>query len=329
MDNDKNLKTNASDEIDLLELFGKMWRGIKNGISWCGNLAKDFFLLLIRKSLWIAGFGIVGVIVGIIFFSTSPRYYSSEMTAISNALDNNYIISSINLLNDLFRDKNYEIASNYLEIPIREAEKIRSIAAYYGIDVNKDGVVDYVDYNGTYNPKDTSVKRSSSFFFIKLEVYSENIFVPARDGLKKYIYKNNYILENNRIRIAQSENMISSINQEIQKLDSLQKIEYFEVPRTQKASTSQMVILNEKEIKLYHEQILGLEREKLKIQRDIAINKDPITVVQDFTPLSRAENPASKYIIKWGLLFAFLGFVTSLLWQFRKSIIKLIVEKHN
>ncbi|MGD9978674.1 MAG: hypothetical protein AB7S54_12165, partial [Bacteroidales bacterium] len=265
MDNDKNLKTSASDEIDLLELFSKMWRGIKNGISWCANLVKYLFLLLVRKSLWIIGFGIVGFIIGIVFFFTSPRYYSSEMTAISNALNNNYIISSINLLNDLFKDKNYEVASNYLGMSIQDAGKIRSIAAYYGIDVNKDGIVDYVDYDGTYKPKDTSVNRSSSFFFIKLEVYSENIFGAARDGLKKYIYKNNYILENNRIRIAQGENMISSITQEIQKLDSLQKIEYFEVPRTQKASTSQMVILNEKEIKLYHEQILGLEREKLKI----------------------------------------------------------------
>lgn len=322
-----NRPQNSSDEIDLIELFNRIGNSIKKGTIWIFDRIMDFILLLIRKSLWILSFSIIGAFVGYSFFKATPRYYSSEMVAVSNALDNNYIVSSINLLDDLFKGGNYSIAASYLEMPVENSQQIKSIGAYYGIDVNKDGITDYVDYKKEFNPRDTSVRRIKDFFYVKLEVFSETVFGQARDGLKKYINKNNYVIENNNVRILQSEESIKSLNAEIKKIDSLQKIVYFEIPKAQKQSNSQMVVLNEKEMKLYHEQILELERKKQELEKDIAINKDPITVVQDFTPLSKAENPVTKYLIKWVSLFALLGFIVSLLWQFKKSIFKIIKEQ--
>lgn len=327
MSNDQITKPQASDEIDLIELFNKIGNSIKKGIMWIINRLQDFFLLLIRKSLWIISFSIFGAIVGYVFFMATPRYYSSEMVAISNALNNTYVVSSINLLDDLFKGGNQSIAANYLDINKDEALQIKSIGAYYGIDVNKDGLADYVDYKEEFNPRDTSIRRLSNFFYIKLEVYSESIFGKARDGLRKYINKNNFVIENNQVRIAQSEELIKSIDLEIKKLDSLQKIQYFEIPKSQKASNTQMVVLNEKEMKLYHDQILALRKQKLLLEKDITINKEPITVVQDFTPLSKAENPVTKYLINWVALFSLLGFIVSLVWQFKKAIIGLIKDQ--
>lgn len=327
MSNDQINRPQASDEIDLIELFNKIGNSIKKGVMWIINRLQDFILLLIRKSLWIISFSIIGAFVGYSFFKATPRYYSSQMVAVSNALDNNYIVSSINLLDDLFKGGNHDIAANYLEIPIENAKQIKSIGAYYGIDVNKDKLTDYVDYTETYNPKDTSIRRITDFFYVKMEVFSETVFAQARDGIKKYINKNNFVIDNNQVRIAQSEELIKSIDQEIKKLDSLQRIQYFEIPKSQKANNTQMVVLNEKEMKLYHEQILTLQRQKLELEKDITIKKDPITVVQDFTPLSKAENPITKYLINWVALFSLLGFIVSLLWQFKKAIIQLIKDK--
>lgn len=322
-----NKPQSASDEIDLIELFNRIGSSLKKGIIWILNRLKDFIFLLIRKSLWLLTFSIAGAFVGYYSFKSTPRYYSSEMVAVSNALDNNYIVSSINLLDDLFKGGNYTIAANYLEIPVENATQIKSIGAYYGVDVNKDKIPDYVDYMGTFNPKDTSIRRITDFFYVKMEVFSESVFAQARDGIKKYINKNNFVIENNLVRIAQSETLIHSIAQEIKKLDSLQKIQYFEIPKSQKANNSQMVVLNEKEMKLFHEQILSLQKQKLELEKDITIKKDPITVVQDFTPLSKAENPITKYLIYWITLFAILGFITSLIWQFKKDIFRLIKQK--
>lgn len=322
-----NKPQQTSDEIDLIELFNRIGNSIKKGVIWVFCRIQDLILLMVRKSLWILTFAVVGAFVGYSFFKTTPRYYSSEMTAVSNALDNNYIVSSISLLDDLFKGGNYYIAANYLEIPVENAKQIKSIGAYYGIDVNKDKITDYVDYLGTFNPRDTSIRRITDFFYVKMEVYSESVFSQARDGIKKYINKNRFVIENNQVRIAQSEALIKSLDQEIKKLDSLQKIQYFEIPKSQKANNTQMVVLNEKEMKLYHEQILSLQKQKLELEKDITIKKDPITVVQDFTPLSKAENPVTKYLIRWIIIFSLLGFVTSILWQFKGRIFKLIKEK--
>ncbi|HON03208.1 MAG TPA: hypothetical protein PLM04_08815, partial [Paludibacteraceae bacterium] len=57
------------------------------------------------------------------------------------------------------------------------------------------------------------------------------------------------------------------------------------------------------------------------------INSEPITVVQDFTPLSKAENPYTKYAISLGLLFAVLGFVISIFWQYKRDIYDLIFNR--
>jgi len=326
MNNEQITRQQATDEIDLIELFNRMGGGIKRGVLWTYRLILNFLMLIVRKSLWIVAFTIIGLIVAYVLYQVSRRFYSSEMTAISNSINNTYVVGSINLLNDVFKQKNYPIAANYLNIDINRVQEIKSIEAFYTIDINKDGLPDYTDYKWKYNPRDTT-KRLDSYFVIRLEVYDESIFAQVRDGIKNYIYKNKFILDNNNERIRQNKILIETIENEIRKLDSLQKVEYFELPQMQRATSNQMVVLNEKDRKLYHDQKLALEREKLRLEKDININSEPITVVQDFTPLSKAENPYTKYAISLGLLFAVLGFVISIFWQYKRDIYDLIFNR--
>lgn len=309
-----------TDEIDLLELFNRMGRTILRFFNWVIFLIKSFFLLLIRKSIWIISFTIIGVLFGYLFYSNTPRFYSSQMVARSNSMNNYIIINSINLLNDLFYNKNYSALGTYLGTSLEQAKKIKSIDAYYGIDINKDGVADFVDYDDTYNPKDTTQKRLSDIFYLKIMVYDESVFSSVRDGIKRYISTNPYVEENNTVRKQQAERMIEEIEDEINKLDSFQKIQYFEVPKMQKTGSSQTILFNEKESKLYHNDIIGLYAKKQKLEKELLINPDPITVIQDFTQLSKAENSMVKIVTLWVIFFAILGFVSSLFWEYRLKI---------
>lgn len=328
MNNELTPKQQVTDEIDLLELFNRMGRSIKKGFAWAYQQILNFLMLLLRKSLWIIGFAIIGLVVAYILYQNTRRYYSSEMTAISNSVNNTYVVGSINLLNDLFKHRNYSIAANYLNIDIAKAEQIKSVEAFYTIDINKDRIPDYVDYKRTYNPKDTMVKRLDNYFVTRIEVFDEAVFAEVREGIKNYIYKNKFIVDNNNERIRQNKILIETIEGEIRRLDSLQKVEYFELPQMQRAATNQMVVLNEKDRKLYHEQKLALEREKLRLERDNIINSEPITIVQDFTPLSKAANPYSRYAYKLGILFAIFGLIASLFWQYKHIILDAIKNKH-
>jgi len=256
MDNQTQMQKH-SDEIDLLELFNRMGKAIKNFIKWLISIIESFFLLLIRKSIWVISFSIIGGFVGYSFYNNTPRFYSSEMVARSNSMNNSVIVNSINLLNDLFENRNFTALANYLGTTSKEAEKIKSIDAYYGIDLNKDKIADFIDYNNLYNPKDTTQKRLPDVSYLKISVFDETIFPNVRDGIKKYISTNPYILQNNNVRKEQTISMIEEYQSEIKKLDSLQKVQYFEVPKMQKAGNSQMVILNEKESKLYQLRKIG------------------------------------------------------------------------
>ena len=329
MDNQTPNNTRPSDEIDLLELFNRMGKSIKNFFMWILELLKSFLFLLISKSVWILSFSIIGGYVGYIFFQNTPRFYSSEMVAKSNSMNNSIIVNSINLLNDLFENRNYNALSSYLGTTPEQAKEIRSIEAFYGIDINKDKIADFVDYNKTYNPKDTTQKRLSDVFYLRINVYDETIFSSVRDGIKKYISTNPFILENNNVRKQQTRSLIEEYKIEIQKIDSLQKVQYFEIPKMQKAGNNQMIFLNEKEAKLYHGDIIYLYKQQLALEKELTLNPDPITVVQDFTQLSKAENPLMKFLKVWILIFAVLGFFTSLMWQYHLKIWLLIKEKQH
>ncbi|MHC1704364.1 MAG: hypothetical protein AB9846_10690 [Tenuifilaceae bacterium] len=314
-----------SDEIDLIELFNRMGKAIRKAINWILEILQSFFFLLLRKSMWIVAFSILGAIVGYSFYKTTPRFYSSEMVARSNSMNNNIIINSINLLNDLFENANYNALSNYLSITPEQAKSIKSIKALYGVDLNKDGIADFIDEK--VNLKDTSLRRLPDIFYLRINVYDETVFPFVRDGAIKYISSNKFIQQNNELRKSQSLAQIATLKDEIKKLDSLQKYQYFIIPKNQKSSNNQMIVLNEKESKLYHGEIIGLKNQILGLERDLTINPDPITVIQDFTQLSKAENPLMKFLKVWVLLFAVLGFFTSILWQFRSKIWSLIHDK--
>ena len=309
-----------SDEIDLIELFNRMGKTIKKFFNWIIFIIKSFFLLLISKSIWIISFIIIGVLLGYLYYSNTPRFYSSQMVARSNSMNNAIIVNSINLLNDLFINKNYSALGNYLGTSAEEAKKIKSIDAYYGIDINRDGVTDFIDYDNKYDPKDTTQKRLSDIFYLKIKVYDESVFTNVRDGIKRYISTNPYVEDNNTVRKQQAKRMIKEFEDEIHKLDSFQKIQYFEVPKMQKTGSSQTILFNEKESKLYHNEIIELYHRKQKLEKELEINPDPITVIQDFTQLSNAENSLLKVVMLWVIFFAILGLLSSLLWEYRSRI---------
>lgn len=312
--------TRPSDEIDLIELMNKMGQALKRFFIWLYELIISLIRYILSKTFWILSFSIIGGLVGYYLYNNTPRFYSSEMIAKSNSMNNSIIVNSINLLDELFVSQNYKALGVYLGMPIQEAEKIKSIAAFYAIDVNRDKLTDYVDYDKTYNPRDTTQKKLPDIFYLRISVFDETVFSSARDGIKQYLNTNPFVLENNSVRKAQTISLINEYKSQISKLDSLQKVQYFEVPKSQKAGNGQMIILNEKEAKLYHTEIFNLYKKQLELEKDLALNPDPITIVQDFTPLSKADNPLIKFLKIWVLLFAVLGFLFAIGWQLRMKI---------
>jgi hypothetical protein len=324
--NESNMQQNAgkpNDEIDIFEFCFRLWGAFKKFLIGIKDLIVSIIIFLIRKTLWIVSFALFGVILGFMLYSVSKPYYSSLLEGNTGRIDNTVMIDHINKLNQASRKPS--LLANYLGINTEQAEKIRSIKAYYGIDINKDYKPDYVDYGEKYNPKDTMQLRVPSYIYIKVSVYDEDMLSTLRKGLFYYINNNAYIQELFKIDKQQREELLVDIEKEISKIDSLQRIRFRKETTVEKGQMS-ISLNNEQRIQLFYEDILKLRYEKQSIERSLEISDEPIVIIHDFTPLQHEERPILKFILVLGGSMAVLGVFCSLLWQYRKRIWDLIKE---
>lgn len=328
---------NINSEIDVLDLMSKFGRWIKKLLIACYNLVVHIFVLFItfilylaKKWLWVGTSIVLGIAVGFLFYSTAKPYYTSEMIAYSNSISNRHIVNAIKLLNNPISvdEENYDVAAAYLGLPVESIEQIKSIKAGYGIVSDRDGFVDWVDYDDEFDPEDTTAYRLEGYFYTQVEVYDESLMDKVETGILNYLYRNKYLSDMNKNRIKQYEQRIGFIDREIEKLDSLQHIMYFETPKIKSTiPTDKLVFMNEIDQKLYHHEILSLKQSKLDIQREMEVRGDAITIIQPFTPTASRANTLLSYVIKWTILLFLLGLLTSVFWDYRKEVWGILFNK--
>ncbi|UCG28699.1 MAG: hypothetical protein JSV24_04900, partial [Bacteroidales bacterium] len=267
---------------------------------------------------------IIGGAFGFIRFKTTKRFYSSDMIAQINATNAGEMMSHINDLHNLCREGNYNVLSEYLKLDSNIAVKIKDINAFWIIDQNKDGIGDYVDYQNDFDLNDTSHTRISNRFNLQVEVYDNTGFMDVTEGLYNYVAANPYLTNLNENRKRRIKELIVQVDEELLKLDSLQQYEYFKNEPEREKTDGQMLIWNEKELKLLHPDLIQLFRLKQQYEKELEIFPDVITVIKDFTPLAQVENPKSSYIIRWAIVFVIIGIVAKFIFDQRKNINKII-----
>ena len=314
----------SGDEVDIFELASRMWKAFMNFLSNIKNLFLFMLILLIRKLLWIASFAVVGIAAGVIYgLSVQPFRVSSLLEGSSGGVDNTVVIDRINNL-DLMVDRPEELAK-YLNLEIEEAYKVHYIKAFYGIDINSDGHPDYIDENLIYDPADTTQLRLPSLFYVRVALYDEAVLPKLRESLLQYINGDAYIQTLFAIDRRQKAEMIDILTKEIAKLDTIHL--FVQNQRTKLELGDKVFIVgNEPEIKLFYTDVLNLYSQKQSLQKNLEISDRPVIVVQDFSPSLFEDGASSYYTFCLALAMAFIGFVCSLLWQYRKTLWKLITE---
>ncbi len=313
-----------NDEIDLIEVFQKMGQGIKNLFNHFFNFLYKFLLFLIRRAFIIGIVLILLLAFGVFKYKTSPSFYSSTLEAYSNAMSSIDMINYVNNINELFIEKDFEALESKLGINSTELEKIKKVKAYKVIDLNKDGVTDLVDFNEKYATSDTTI--SETRFVIKVEVFDQGVFPVIQKSILEYIESNNYIKELNTIRKRQLQELITKLNDEISLLDSLKKYEYFKKQDQLTPQAGQLLVMNEKETQLYHEQIISLYRQKQSLEERLEIRMEPITIIQDFSALSVTENKLITYLKTYGIWGIVLGLLIAVFIENRKVIKKVFQD---
>jgi len=319
-----NAVNRQNNEIDLLDLFQKTGKAIGNLFLYI--LKGILFLIVfgIRKIHFLVLFAVIGGVTGFVLYKSTKRYYSSYMIAQANGINSADMVNYINDLHDLCTKRNTEALAFDLQLPDSTARRIKDIQAFFIIDANGDNIGDYVDFDNSYDVRDTSYHRLEDRLHLSVEVYENYVFQKVKNGLFRYMRKNPYIINLNEIRKKELQELIAQVDYEIVKLDSLQNTDYFKEVDKLPVKQSQMLFLSEKEPTMYYRDKLNLMNRKLEYKKELELATDAFTVIKDFTSLAMEENPRGGYLVKYSLLLTLLGYLFLLIIHFRKSLIKLI-----
>ena len=330
IDSKKNVK---DEEIDLLELFRRMGATLNR---WAHALARAFlisFVFLLRRWLPL-GLSIAAAIgVSYMMKSTSASFFTSDIVFRNNLIlmdklkmkDNlsttAEFIAKINKLHTFCLDNNSEALSEALSMTPESVKNISDISAFWIIDLSRDGIPDFVDYKGSQNVYDTINIRMPDRMDVRVMIHSPQDLNKVRDGIINFIDSDTLFQQRNRLRLNQNKEMLTRLDYDIQQLDSLQKVKYFEETRNMKPkSGGQIVFMQEQKTQLVYDDIYKLYDKKQNLESQNDLYKGIVTVLSDFSLPTSRINGAMYYGKTMIPIFFFLTLIILIALANRKNI---------
>jgi len=284
-----------NDEIDLLDLFNRMGKTINKWMNALGRAVLISVVFLVRRWLPLILSIVASIVVAYMMKSSSTPIYSADMVLRSNIIENSTMISYINRLQTL--DK--ESLANTLNISKETVYNVNNVGAYWIIDLNKDKVPDDVDYKNSHDIYDTTNIRMQDRFDIQIKIISPQNLDLLRDGIIRYIESDKLFQQRNSIRLAQNKELFERLNIDIENLDSLQKVKYFEETRKRLSQTGgQIVFMQEQNTQLLYNDIYNLYFRKQALEAERDIYAGIVTLLSDFSIPTTRVNGLLYYIEK-------------------------------
>ena len=316
--NSRNNNPNQ-DEIDLITLLVKMGEFFKRAFMGLVNLIGSVLVFLIRKWYYFVVALVLTIVAAYVLNKASEPFYQSDMIIRANATTNQTIMSSLNKLGDYAADRNLDALARDLGISLDDASKIKGLETYWLYDMGKDGIYDGIDFTGRYL-SDTTVAKLENEFVIRVNILDPSILEFLEKSLVNYLETKPYLISLNEQRLAELEAQLEQTNYEIEKLDSLQKREYYTNPDHLRQQESQVIFTSEKTVRTYHNDMFKLLELKQECERDLNIYSDVVTVIESFAIPKNPEYGSIKYGKKLVWYFMGLALVLAVLVTFRKRI---------
>jgi len=287
----------SQQEFNLIDLSKEISKTIN---KWFSN-AKESILFQISlfwkfKFLFIV-FILAGLALTILFDHSQKKFYKSNMTLQVNILNAQDFISQLNQINVKTYAKDLGI----------DVKQLRSINAFNYTDIDNNGIPELIDYNKNRLSTDSILRLyHPALIRIEVEVFDTTILDSTlAKQILVYFNKNKYFKDKNQERYLYLNNSIEIYTKEIEKLDSLQSLDYFKYRALQYQSNNVIVNSDAKTLHLYHETIINL---KLKLQEFVTqkeFRKEIAEIKIPFNTNAIEENSMFKHLTI-GTLITFL-----------------------
>jgi len=316
-----NSQQNSSnhDEIDLLTLFAKLGEFIKKAVLGLIDLIGAVLVFLLRKWYYFLIAVILTVASALVLNNISEPYYNTDLVMRSNATNNQPIMTSLNKLGEYATQGNSVALASELNMNPEDASKIKGLETFWYYDIGDDGIYDGIDIDGRYL-SDTNIIKVENEFVVRAAIKDPGILDEIEEGLLHYLGSNPYLDAVNKQRLSDLEERLNQTQYEIEKLDSLQKREYYTNTDQLRQKEGQIVFTSENIAQTYHNDMFRLLRLRLEYERDLNIFHEVVTIREGFTIPIKPDNGTIKYAKK--LIWYYLGFalMISVIISFRKKI---------
>jgi hypothetical protein len=328
------------DEIDLLDLFRRMGRTLNRWLKAIGIAFLISVVFILKKWLPLGVSIIVGIGLSYLLKTTSDSSFTSDLELRNNLVrmdrikmrDNSgttsEIISKINKLHTFCVEKNATALSEALSLKPGSIPNISDIAAFWIIDLSKDGIPDYVDYKGNHVASDTTNIRMQDRLDIRVKINSPQDLKLIRNGIIKYIENDSLYQLRNQVRLKQNHDLLTRLDFDIKQLDSLQKVKYFEETRNMTPTKGgQIVFMQEQKTQLLYSDILSLYSRKQDLESERDLYKGIVTVLSDFSLPAKREN-GGMYYGKYLIPICFFVTLILLIFTINRKKLKEIYNKY-
>lgn len=292
--NNKNVR---DDEIDLLDLFRRMGKGL----SRFGNALGKAFLIstvfLLRRWIPLTISIILAIGASYLLKYATESYFTSDLVLrTNNAASTDEMITYINRLHTSCVDGNKEALVSAIGLTSVQTDNILDIQAFWVIDNGNDKIPDFVDYVGDHDVYDTVNVRMQDRLNVRVKILQPQELTNVRDGIIKFINKDPLFQQRNNLRLRQNGELLKRLDGDILLLDSLQKFKYFEETKNYLPRMgSQMIFLQEQKTQLVYDDIYKLYKQKQELEMDRDLYKEIVTVLNDFSIRSQRENSGLYY----------------------------------
>lgn len=312
MDNKEN------QELDLLDVLRII-----------GNAIASFFVNLLHVIGWLVRLlfqykyvCVVCVILSVLLgaYLNRAKIYRAETDLKVTSYPSYYVKDILDPLHLQSISNSWLTLSKELNIPLEDAKSITDVKCFYYVDLYNDGTPDFIDYEGKFDVNDTTMSILSWRLRVRVEGKDTSLFSKMTDALLYMLTNNEQVKRENELRATQMDERISFVNREIQLLDSLRRREYFQKQRELSVSMDKAVLLNEREMKLFHSDLLDLDKLKSDLIWERTFYAQGLLFENEFSYDSRPVNGKLKTLPKFALLGFLLSVVICCGWKFRERI---------
>ena len=216
-----------------------------------------------------------------------------------------------------FQRLTYDEKLSRTGLPINESKKLRYFEVVNCIDAQKNSSLDFFDYNNSVKMNDSSFTIFNDRIRLIIHAKGTRKFEPIKTAFLRFMTHDQALLRTDHIFRTIAQNKLKVYDHEINRLDSLSNVNYFEKNNRSYVIPSPGILVESESAQLIYSDLLGLHLQRDQIFESLESAPTAVHFENDITFHTTPKRTVWFYGLILGYIF---GLLCALLWRYKKKI---------